>query len=107
MPTVYECLGLEPPEEVKGYTQWPLEGTSFKYSFDDADAPCQKDTQYYVMLGTRGIWHEGWKADAMHPAAPGNWSHFTEDRWELYQHRCRPLRVPRPRRPAPREASRS
>ena len=37
VPTVYECLGVEPPEEVKGYTQWPLEGTSFKYSFDDAD----------------------------------------------------------------------
>ena len=84
VPTVYECLGLEPPTEVKGYTQWPLEGTSFKYSFDDVDAPCQKDSQYYVMLGTRGIWHRGWKAEAMHPAAPGNWSHFTEDRWELY-----------------------
>jgi arylsulfatase A-like enzyme len=84
VPTVYDCLDLEPPDVVKGYTQWALEGTSFKYSFDDADAPCQKDTQYYVMLGTRGIWHQGWKAEAMHPAAPGNWSHFTEDRWELY-----------------------
>jgi arylsulfatase len=83
VPTIYECLGLEPPEEVKGYTQWPLEGISFKASFDDAKAAC-KDTQYYVMLGTRGIWHQGWKADAVHPAAPGDWSHFSEDRWELY-----------------------
>jgi arylsulfatase A-like enzyme len=84
-PTVYECLGIEPPEQVKGYTQWPLEGTSFRYSFDDANAPTRKDTQYYVMLGTRGIWHQGWKADTVHPSAAGiPWSHFTEDRWELY-----------------------
>jgi arylsulfatase len=83
VPTIYECLGMELPEEVKGYTQWALEGTSFKASFDKADAP-SKQTQYYVMLGTRGIWHEGWKADTVHPAAPGDWSHFTADRWELY-----------------------
>lgn len=83
-PTVYECLGVEPPAEVKGYTQWPLEGTSFRYSFDNAHAPTRKDTQYYVMLGTRGIWHKGWKADSVHPALPGNWSNFHKDRWELY-----------------------
>ena len=70
VPTIYECLGIELPAEVKGYTQWPLEGTSFKYSFDDAKAATQKDTQYYVMLGTRGIWHKGWKADTIHRAAP-------------------------------------
>ena len=84
VPTIYDCLGIELPAEVKGYTQWPLEGQSFKYSFEDAKAPTQKDTQYYVMLGTRGIWQQGWKADTIHPSAPGNWSHFTEDVWELY-----------------------
>ena len=26
VPTVYDCLGIELPAEVKGYTQWPLEG---------------------------------------------------------------------------------
>ena len=36
------------------------------------------------MLGTRGIWQQGWKADTVHPSAPGDWSHFTEDVWELY-----------------------
>jgi arylsulfatase len=84
VPTIYDCLGIELPAEVKGYTQWPLEGASFKYSFDDAKAATQKDTQYYVMLGTRGVWHKGWKADTIHPSAPGDWSHFTEDVWELY-----------------------
>jgi arylsulfatase A-like enzyme len=33
---------------------------------DSADAPTQKETQYYEMLGTRGIWHQGWTAVIEH-----------------------------------------
>jgi len=84
VPTVYECLGIEPPEVVKGYTQWELEGTSFKYSFDDAEAKSRKPSQFYVMLGTRAIWRDGWKADALHAGAPADWSHFASDKWALY-----------------------
>ncbi|CAL9657534.1 hypothetical protein SUDANB105_06864 [Streptomyces sp. enrichment culture] len=36
------------------------------------------------MLGTRGIWHDGWHAATAHPPAPSNWSHFEQDVWELY-----------------------
>ena len=84
VPTVYECLGIEPPEVVKGYTQWPLEGTSFRYSFDDAKAKTKKPSQFYVMLGSRAIWRGGWKATALHAGAPSDWSHFAEDKWALY-----------------------
>jgi arylsulfatase len=35
------------------------------------------------MLGTRAIWHEGWKAVTNHPAVSG-WSNFNDDEWELY-----------------------
>jgi arylsulfatase len=84
VPTVYECLGIELPEVVKGYTQWQLDGTSFKYSFDDAKAKTQKPSQFYVMLGTRAIWRDGWKAESLHPGAPSDWSHFAEDKWALY-----------------------
>jgi arylsulfatase len=35
------------------------------------------------MLGSRGIWHEGWKAITTHPTLSG-WSHFNDDEWELY-----------------------
>ena len=84
VPTVYDALGIEPPEEVKGYAQWDLEGTSFKYSFDDAKAKTQKPSQYYVMLGTRAIWRDGWKANAVHAGSPSGWGHFADDRWELY-----------------------
>ena len=84
VPTVYEILGIEPPEEVKGYAQWDLEGTSFQYSFHDAHAKTQKPSQYYVMLGTRAIWRDGWKANAVHSGTPSGWKHFADDRWELY-----------------------
>jgi len=83
VPTIYECLGIEMPDEVKGYTQKPLEGVSFKYSFEDAKAPTQKETQYFVMLGSRAIWHKGWKAVTVHPTIAG-WDHYAADRWELY-----------------------
>ena len=42
-----------------------------------------RTTQFYSMLGSRGIWHDGWKAVTTHPALSG-WSHFNEDVWELY-----------------------
>jgi arylsulfatase len=35
------------------------------------------------MLGSRAIWHQGWKAVSTHPTISG-WSHFNEDEWELY-----------------------
>jgi arylsulfatase A-like enzyme len=84
VPTVYECLGIELPEVVKGYTQWELEGTSFKYSFDDAKAKTQKKSQFYQMLGMRALWRDGWKVDAIHAGAPSDWGHFADDKWALY-----------------------
>src|ERR1700742_637794 len=38
VPTIYECLKVEPPEVVKGYTQYPIEGVSFAGTFDDSNA---------------------------------------------------------------------
>ena len=35
------------------------------------------------MLGTRGIWHDGWKAVTTHPAL-GGWGDYAQDTWELY-----------------------
>ncbi|HXA59729.1 MAG TPA: arylsulfatase [Streptosporangiaceae bacterium] len=83
VPTLLDCLGVEAPEAVNGYSQIPLQGVSMRYSFDAATIPTAKPTQFYSMLGTRGIWHDGWKAVTTHPAISG-WSHFNEDTWELY-----------------------
>src|SRR5262249_11057127 len=52
--------------------------------FDSADAATGKETQFYSMLGTRGIWHRGWKAAALSPAVPNAWGDFTRQQWELF-----------------------
>ena len=36
------------------------------------------------MLGTRGIYHDGWKAASVTPAAPSAWGDFANQRWELF-----------------------
>ncbi len=84
VPTVLELLDIEMPDEVNGYTQHPVEGTSFAPALADADAVTAKQTQFYSMLGTRAIWHQGWKAATAVPAAPDSWGDFAQQRWELF-----------------------
>lgn len=79
-PTVLELCGVEAPEVYRGVPQMPLHGTSFAYSFDEAEAPSRKDVQYFEMFGHRGIWHKGWKAVTKHERGKD----FELDDWELY-----------------------
>ena len=83
-PTVYDLLGITPPETVNGIRQKPLDGMSFKAALADPNADTGKTTQFYTMLGTRGIWHNGWFANTIHAATPAGWSNFDKDRWELF-----------------------
>jgi arylsulfatase len=83
VPTILDVLGVDPPERIKGHVQTAFDGVSMRYSFDDAAAPSARMTQFYSMLGSRGIWHDGWKAVTTHPTIAG-WSHFNDDEWELY-----------------------
>ena len=84
VPTILEACGLEMPKTYRGVEQYPLSGVSMKYTFDaKPDAPTQKKRQYYSMLGTRGIWENGWKAAALHAPLTGK-GHFDQDQWELY-----------------------
>ncbi|WP_395308180.1 arylsulfatase [Mycobacterium sp. AMU20-3851] len=83
-PTVYELLGITAPDEVRGIAQKPLDGTSFAATLRDAQVKSDKATQFYSMLGTRGIWHDGWFANTVHAASPAGWGHFDDDRWELF-----------------------
>jgi arylsulfatase A-like enzyme len=84
VPTLYSVLGIDPPEVVKGYTQYSLEGVSFDATFNEESATTDKQTQFYSMGGTRAIWHQGWKAAATSPAAPDAWAHYATQRWELF-----------------------
>lgn len=83
VPTILEAVGLEMPTVYRGVEQYPLNGVSMRYSFDDAHAPTTKKRQYFSMLGTRGIWEDGWKAAALHAPISGK-GHFDQDQWELY-----------------------
>jgi arylsulfatase A-like enzyme len=62
VPTVLDALGIEPPTAIRGVTQAPIEGVSFRDSFDDAEAPSKHVVQYFEMLGHRSIYHDGWRA---------------------------------------------
>jgi len=69
-PTIYDVLNITPPQVVNGVEQQPLDGTSLAYSFDQPDAKSAKTTQYFELMGSRGIYHEGWFAGTFGPKAP-------------------------------------
>jgi arylsulfatase A-like enzyme len=62
VPTVLDALGLEPPTQIRGATQSPIEGVSFRHTFDDAKAEGHHKTQYFEMFAHRAIYHDGWRA---------------------------------------------
>lgn len=84
VPTILEICGLEMPKVYKGVEQYPLSGVSMKYTFEaKPNGPTQKKRQYYCMLGTRGMWENGWKAVALHAPLTGK-GNFDKDPWQLY-----------------------
>lgn len=91
-PTIYELLDITPPKVVNGHEQDVIDGVSMAYSFNDAHAAGEKKTQYFEIMGSRGIYHDGWFAGAFGPRSPwvqgmpegfADWSPET-DQWELY-----------------------
>jgi arylsulfatase len=90
LPTILDVAGLPAPETVGGVPQQPVEGTSMRYSFDDPEAAERRTTQYFEMVGNRGIYHEGWTAVTRHGTP---WlmvdagRPFEDDVWELYDTR--------------------
>jgi hypothetical protein len=77
---------------VHGIPQDPIDGVSFAYTFDDAKAKGRLLTQYFEIMGSRSIYHDGWMASAFGPRmpwVPGLPPGFREwtpdkDKWELY-----------------------
>ena len=92
MPTLMEAAGLEIPDEVDGVRQQRLDGVSVLRALEDPAAGEVHLTQYFEMLGSRSIYHEGWKATTDHIStgvldeeelAVGS-RDFARDRWELF-----------------------
>ena len=84
VPTILDVLGVEAPETIKGHTQSAVRRRQHARQLRRrvGRRPARK-TQFYSMLGSRSIWHEGWKAVTTHPTIAG-WGHFNDDEWELY-----------------------
>ena len=70
----------------------PIDGVSFAYTFNDAKAKDRKHTQYFEVMGSRAIYHDGWIASAFGPRVPWKaglppgireWTP-DKDKWELY-----------------------
>jgi len=62
VPTLLEIAGIPAPEVVDGTPQAPIEGTSFAYTFDEANAkaPSRHTTQYFEMFGQWALYKDGW-----------------------------------------------
>ena len=90
-PTIYDILGIKPPDVVNGLKQDPIDGISVTYTFADATAPGRKTTQYFENNGSRGIYHDGWYASTFGPLVPwltvtpglDKWD-ASQDVWQLY-----------------------
>lgn len=89
VPTLYEACGVTAPRELNGVQQKDIEGVSFAFSFDQADAESRRRTQYFELGCNRGLYHDGWMASApsfapWEPNRPDDW---TPDKqvWELYK----------------------
>jgi len=91
-PTILDVAGVVPPSAVDGVPQLPYDGASLRQTFEDAAAPSPRSTQYFEMLGSRAIYHEGWKATTDHVGGQlavererieGSTS-FGDDRWLLF-----------------------
>lgn len=83
VPTILDLCGVESPDFINGIEQSSFDGVSMRYAIEDKQAKSQRTTQYYAMLGTRAIYHDGWKAVSRHGPISGK-GNFNQDEWELY-----------------------
>jgi arylsulfatase len=85
-PTILEAAGLPHPVAVDGIQQDPIEGKSMLASFNEAKAPEHHETQYFEVMGNRGIYHKGWCAVTKHytPWIMRPQIALDDDVWELY-----------------------
>jgi len=88
VPTILEAAGVPMPVEIDGVKQRPLEGVSMVYTFDDAKAKDRHTTQYFELVGNRGIYHDGWMACTTPLRLPwvtvGAAPSPDDFKWELY-----------------------
>ena len=81
VPTIYEIIEITPPRVVNGFPQDPIDGVSMATL---SRTPRRRDRrhQFFDIMGSRGIYHDGWFAcasarvnlGARHAAGRREWS---------------------------------
>jgi arylsulfatase A-like enzyme len=79
-PTIYDLLGITPPDVFRGVEQLPVTGHSFASVLADPDAPATNTLQYFEMAGSRAIVAGQWKAVCKHVQG----ADYDTEPWELY-----------------------
>ena len=79
-PTIYDLVGVTPPDSYRGIDQLPVTGHSFASVLADGGAPATNTLQYFEMTGSRALVAGEWKAVCKH--APG--ADYHTEPWELY-----------------------
>lgn len=86
VPTIYDLVGITPPDTYRGIDQLPVTGLSFAPAIADAAAPATNRLQYFEMAGSRALVQldddgVSWKAVCKH--TPGG--DYDTEPWELYR----------------------
>jgi arylsulfatase len=79
-PTLYDLLGVDPPDVYRGVPQHPVTGHSFATALRDPQAPATNTLQYFENGGSRALVRDGWKAVCRHERG----ADFDTEPWELY-----------------------
>jgi arylsulfatase A-like enzyme len=80
LPTTVALTGTKIPDVINGYKQEAVEGTNLAATINDPTAPSQHTLQHYEIMGSRSLYHNGWKAAVWHIKGED----FGKDKWELY-----------------------
>ena len=92
-PTILNACSVTPPETIDGTTQSSFDGASLYRTLLEGNAPSPRSTQYFEMVGSRSIYHDGWKATTDHVGStpqlerdliPGSHDYDT-DHWALFR----------------------
>ncbi|MFV0573200.1 MAG: arylsulfatase [Xanthomarina gelatinilytica] len=92
VPTIYNILEIQEPKVVNGFDQDPINGISMSYTFADSKAKGERKIQFFDIMGSRGLYYDGWFASAFGlrnpwvqglPPGAADWNP-ENDTWELY-----------------------
>ena len=80
VPTIYELVGVTPPDVFRGVDQLPVTGHSFASVLNEPNAPATNTLQYFEMSGSRALVAGEWKAVCKHTQG----ADYDTETWELY-----------------------